>query len=373
MAKIKIPFLSPQAFIKSAREHIDHLIPTSHKVGSPPGTLVYTGKNEIETKIRLFQYDKQDIVIQDIKHVDDLEQMISKSKINWIEVEGLYDIESVRKLGKLFDIDSLTLEDILSVSQLPKIEGDKDYEYVTLKIIELIEEEFKFTISHFSIIAKNNLIITFSESQNTIFHELNNRLQNPNSMLRKSSASYLSYRILDTIVDNYYHTLDWFTNTLSDLEFELVENQRKKHINTILTFKKKWLLLRKSIYPLKDVIRKTSHSEHRFIQSAGKQYLDDLHDHLHTIFETMEILRETLDNLMDLYNSTVSNKMNEVMKVLTIVSSIFIPLTFIAGIYGMNFANMPELSSENGYFYTLGVMAIMGFLMFLFMKKKRWF
>ena len=373
MAKIKIPFISPRAFAQTARELVEYLKPTTHKVGAPPGTLTYTGKHHIPTTINLHRFTKSSADNFKIKDVDEFDGYMSPNHMHWIEVVGFENIEIIEKLGEKFEISAMTLEDLLNVGQLPKIEELENYVYTTLKIVEFDRKKEKFSISHFSMITQDNILITFSETSHKLFDEIGKRLQSPISKLRTSDISFLSYRLMDTIVDYYYYAMEWFSNTLGELEINLVEAPDKEHINTILTFKKQWLVLRKSIYPLRETIRKGLHTEHKFVKSIGKTFIVDISDHLQSIFETMEILRETLNNLMDLYNSTVSNRMNEVMQVLTIVSTIFIPLTFIAGIYGMNFEHIPELSWENGYFYVLILMLLIGIGMIIFMKRKRWF
>lgn len=373
MNKIKLPFLTPKAFTQTARELVQYLKSPTDKVGAPPGTLTYTGQHDIPTEIKLHHFDQEQFETSTIQNIDQLREKKLARKNNWIEVIGVKDIETIRTIGEIFGIDPLTLEDLLNVGQLPKIEELKDYLYITLKIVDFDTNEKKFNISHFSIIAFENVLLTFSETPHLLFDKLEMALKKTGSKLRTSSLNYLGYRMIDTIVDHYYFGLEWLSDTLGELEIELVEAPHKKHINTILTFKKKWLVLRKSIYPLRDEIKKRLHTEPVFVKSAGKKYINDVNDHLQSIFENMEIIRETLNNLMDLYNSTVSNKMNEVMQVLTIVSTIFIPLTFIAGIYGMNFENMPELSWENGYFYTLCFMLIIGIGMTIFMKRRHWF
>jgi len=373
MKKLKLPFLSASAYKLHAQSLLKHLRPSTQKIGAPPGTLTYTGDEKVPTKINFFQYDNNKFSSEEIDDVTDLQRRISPSHVNWIEVTGFENIDTIAKIGEMLAIDQLTMEDMLSVSQLPKIEEHDNYLYVTLKIVDVQAEEHKINYTHYSIIMMKNVLITFSEKPNKLIHHIETRLKNNFSKLRQSGIAYLGYRIIDTIVDYYYFSLEWFTDSLSDLELELVEKPSKKHINTILNFKKQWLILRKAFSPLKEAIRKMMNLEPIYIKSAGKHFVADLNDHMLSITETMEILRETLNNLMDLYNSTVSNKMNEVMQVLTIVSTIFIPLTFIAGIYGMNFVNMPELSWENGYFYTLGVMLCVGIVMTIYMKRKQWF
>ncbi len=372
MKKLKLPFLSPKAFSNSAKSIIEHLKPSVHKIGAPPGTLTYTGKNKLATQIRLFQFNKDEVLLDKITSTKELEDKISDKHISWIDVVGFDNIKLYDELGSYLGIDQLTLEDMLNISQLPKIEEHEDYLFITLKVVDLIKEENMFSFTHYNLIVKENMLITFSEKANPIFHNIEERLQNHSSPIRDSSIDYLSYRIVDTIVDHYYSALDWFTDILSELETELIDNPSKKHINSILTFKKQWMVLRKTIIPFKEAVRRLLKTETEFIKRAGENFIVDLLDHLQSIEETMVILRETLNNLMDLYNSTVSNKMNEVMKMLTLVSTIFIPLTFIAGIYGMNFQHMPELGMENGYFYVLGVMGVIGLFMFVYMKLNKW-
>ena len=372
MAKIKLPFLSTTAFTKSAKSLIEHLKPSVHKIGAPPGTLTYTGTNKVATQIRLFQYNKDEVLLDKISSIKELDSKISDKHISWIDVVGFDNIPLYDELGSYLGIDQLTLEDMLNISQLPKIEEHDDYLFITLKVVDLIAEENMFSFTHYNLIVKENMLITFSEKPNPIFHNIEERLQNHASPIRDSSIYYLSYRIVDAIVDHYYNALDWFTNILSDLESELIDNPSKKHINSILTFKKQWLVLRKAILPFKESVRRLLKLESDYVQLTGEKFITDLLDHLQSIEETMDILRETLNNLMDLYNSTISNKMNEVMKMLTLVSTIFIPLTFIAGIYGMNFHYIPELEMQNGYFYVLGVMGVIGLFMFVYMKLNKW-
>ena len=344
----KNKLVSPKVLGHSAKKLLEHFKPSTHNVGAPPGTLTYTGQDTVPTQIRLFQYNKNDVSIHRIDGIENLKQKISGKHTNWIDVVGFQDIDLISELGSSFKINQLTLEDILNISQLPKIEIQEDYMYITLKMFDVKPEKNILSFTHYSLIVKENMLITFSEKPNTIFSNLEKGLKNNFGEVRNSTIDHLSYRIIDTIVDYYYFTLEGFANILADLETELVENPSKEHIHSILTLKKQWLILGKAIFPFKEDIRRMLNLEPDFIQSAGKHYIGDLHDHLQSIGETMEILRETLNNLMDLYSSTVSNKMNEVMQTLTIVATIFIPLTFIAGVYGMNFRNLPELTWKYG-------------------------
>ena len=373
MNKLKLPFLSVNAYKAHAQSLLKHLRPLAKKVGAPPGTLTYTGDELLPTKINFFQYDKDKFTSESVGKVSEIKSKISNKHINWIEVTGFENIDAIGEIGQMLNIDQLTMEDMLNVGQLPKIEEHDNYLYITIKLVDTMPEEHKINFTHYSLIIMENVLVTFSEKPNSVQNHIEERLRTGTSKLRNANLEYLSYRIIDTTVDYYYIALEWFSNLLADLEVELIEQPSKKHINTILNFKKQWMILRKAFYPLKEAVRKMVSSDPSYIKSAGKHYVTDLHDHLMSIGETMEILRETLNNLMDLYNSTVSNKMNEVMQVLTIVSTIFIPITFIAGIYGMNFEIMPELSWKNGYFYALGVMAFTSIGMIVYMRHKKWF
>ena len=246
MNKIKLPFLNSKSFAESAKTLLHHLAPSPQKIGAPPGTLTYTGRETVETKINFFQYNQSEIDFQAIDTLENLTDKLSKKHVNWIDVSGFKNIDLISRIGTLFNIDQLTMEDMLNVSQLPKIEERDEYLYITLKLVELKVEENSFDFIHYSLIITENALITFSEKPSILLGGIEDRLKNNLSKLRNSTIAYLSYRIIDTIVDHYYNTLDWFTNILSDLELELVDNPSRKHINTILTFKKQWLVLRKA-------------------------------------------------------------------------------------------------------------------------------
>ncbi len=372
MKRVKLNFDTQKVIKNATKSLFSEFKPPVKKVGSLPGTLVYTGQKTAPTTVKLFQYDRKGISFKPVNNIDELKKNVSKTHVNWVDLTGFQNIEFIGEIGTYFEIDPLTLEDMLNVNQLPKIEEHDDYLYITLKLVELIPNSNTFEFTHYSMVIKGNTLLTFSENPNKLFDNIEELLQHNFNQLKHARQNYLSYRIIDTIVDHYNYSLDLFAVVLSDLELELIQSPTKMHIQTILRYKKQWLILRKALYPFKDAIRKMLTVEAKFIKKTGRHFITDLSDHLQSIAETMEILNATLNNLMDLYNSTVSNKMNEVMKVLTIVSTIFIPLTFIAGVYGMNFKSMPELQWENGYYYSLLVMVAISVLMIIFMKRKRW-
>ena len=373
MKKVRLPYLSKDSFKHTAQSLLNHLKTRPEEPGTDPGALIYTGSEETQTQIELFQYNKLDSSAVKAKSLQDLKDKFSKGHVNWVSVTGFSDIELIASLGKHFGIHQLTLEDILNVNQLPKFEEHDQYFFLTMKLLDISEEGQDLQLSHFSMVVRDNCLITFAERKHPLFVHAENLIKNKLIQVKNERIDYLVYRIMDTIVDYYQQTLEWFTDRLTELEFELIEKPSKRHIQTIMIYKKKWLVIRKYINPLKELMRKMMYTDHGFFKSTSDQYINDLQDHLQSTYQTVEVLRETLDNLMDLYNSTVSNKMNEVMQVLTIVSTIFIPITFIAGVYGMNFENMPELGWRYGYIGTLTIMLLTGISMTIYMKRKRWF
>lgn len=365
--------LTTKGILRSARALQKHFKPSVHKVGAPPGTLVYTGHQSYATTTDLIQFDATKLHRHPIHDEKQLKKLIHNDLVNWVRVTGFEDLETIGRIGNAFSIDPMIMEDVVQTGTMPKIELHSDYIFICMKQISVDETDNHLNMSHFSIVLSSAGVITFAETPLTVFDTLMERIQNDQSQVRRMPVGFLCYRILDTVVDYYSVILEWFTNAIADLEEQMIERPSKKHIHSILALKKQWLLLRKALIPLKEELRSAVHVESEFVKSLNEKYLSDIMDHLNGLTETLEIIRASLDNLMELNNSTISNRMNEVMQVLTVVTTIFIPLTFIAGIYGMNFKNMPETRWPNGYFYALGFMLIVGLSMVAYMKKRKWF
>jgi len=373
MTSRRLKYLSKAGFLNKSRAVLKHMKPSRQKIGAAPGTLIYTGHQNHPTEIELIQFDANDVEIQTLPDVQGIEKRIKEDKVNWYRVRGFEDISTIEAVGNAFNIDPMIMEDVVQTETIPKFEIYADHIFIALKQISINTEDNKIELSHFSLILSTNVLITFAEAPSEILNTLEERIRNSQSQVRRKPVSFLCYRVVDTIVDYYSMVLEWFTNTIAELEEQMVENPSKRHIHSILLLKKQWLVLRKALVPLRDELRSALNTNNDLIQSIGEKYMGDIEDHLNGLTQTLEIIHASLDNLMELNHSTISTKMNEVMQVLTVVTTIFIPITFIAGIYGMNFETIPETHWPNGYYYALGLMLVIALSMLAYMKKRKWF
>jgi len=345
----------------------------SHKVGQIPGSLTYTGVRESEpAAIRLLQYDENEVLYNKEVNYKDIIKNIQPSKVNWIHFFTLNQIEAIEKIGEHYDIHALMLEDILNVEHLPKVEFSEHHVFFTLKILAL-DDEYNIEQEHVSFILGNDYLISFKEQRGELFKPIRERIENNIGKVRKKRADYLFYLLMDAIVDNYYLLIEKLRKTIEEKEDELIENSGENYINEIHHLKKQILIIRKYIFALKEAVINLIKEEPNQIFESNYKYLTDVLDHVNFVFESIETFREDQKSLLDLNNNNMNNNMNQVMKTLTIVATIFIPLTFIAGIYGMNFKNIPELSLSWGYYGVWGLMVFVTLLMIWFMKRKKWF
>jgi len=344
------------------------------KVGLAPGTLVHIGEKKVEkVRIKLVAYNSEEIVEKELNSVEECVVFKDKPGTNlWINVDGLDHVEIIEKLGSYFEIHPLTLEDVLNTWQRPKMEDYESYVYTVLKIMLLDSEKKEIIIDQISIIFGYNYILSFQEREVGIFDPLRERLKNPASRLRKNGVDYLAYGLIDAVVDNYFLILEHFGEEIEDLEDELILHPAPEILKTIQKYKRDMIILRKSVWPLRELISGMQKIESEIIKDTTRIYLRDVYDHTIRVIESVEDLRDILSSMMDIYLSSVSNKMNDIMKVLTVIATIFIPLTFIAGVYGMNFDFMPELRWRWGYPAILLFMTLVGITMFAYFKKRRW-
>ena len=290
----------------------------------------------------------------------------------WINVDGLDQIEVIEKLGSYFNIHPLTLEDVLNTGQRPKMDDYGSYIYTVLKMMLLDKEKNEIIIDQVSIIFGYNYILSFQEREVDVFDPLRERLKNPASRLRKNGVDYLAYGLIDAVIDNYFVILEHFGEEIEELEDELVIHPSPETIKTIQKYKRDMIILRKSVWPLRELINGLQKIESELIKETTQIYLRDIYDHTIQVIDSVEDFRDILSSMVDVYLSSLSNKMNDIMKVLTVIATIFIPLTFVAGVYGMNFEYMPELQWRWGYPAILLFMATVGAIMFSYFKKKRW-
>jgi magnesium transporter len=318
-------------------------------------------------------YSEEDFSETNPKTIEEVIETIKKSKgVTWINIDGLHDVEAIEAICEFLDIHKLTVEDILSVGQRPKLEDYSHYLHAVLKEITLDSEGESIEHEQISFILKGNVLITFQERTGDVFDGVRKRIREGKGMVRKRGADYLLYALLDNVVDNYFVVLETYGEKLDDLETELLENPNKNTLAKLHNFRRETLGLRRTVYPLREMVATFEKLDEPIFSLSNKVFTRDLYDHTIKVIETVEIFRDMTSSLLDLYINSVSNKMNEVMKVLTIMTSLFIPLSFIAGVYGMNFQNMPELNYKYGYYIVLGLMAVVFIGIIIYLKRRKW-
>ncbi len=351
------------------KKHRIHVV----KTGLPPGTLVYTGQKKMDSvKITVLDYDEQKFREKQVTKIEDCFEFKATPTVTWINIDGLHDVEIIEKIGRDYDLHPLVLEDILHTGQRPKFEDLNQYIFVVLMMLRLNEENQSVISEQISLVLGSNFVISFQETVGDVFESIRDRIRNSKGRIRKMGADYLMYSLLDAIVDGYFAILESFGETIESLEEDLVDNPSKSIIHQIHRLKREMIFLRKSVWPLRELISSLERSESKLICESTDAYLRDVYDHTIQVIDTVESYRDTVASMLDLYISSLSMRMNEVMKVLTIIATIFIPLTFIAGVYGMNFHNMPELQWKYGYPVILLVMAAVSIGMLYYFKRKKW-
>jgi magnesium transporter len=345
----------------------------SKKAGAAPGTLVHIGEKKVEkTRIRLIDYDEKELQEKELETIEECFPCKEQPTVSWVNIDGIHDVETIQKIGTHFNIHPLVLEDIVNAGQRPKAEDFDDYVYIVIKMLYYDEKETQVTSEQISLVLGSNFLISFQERVGDIFEGVRDRIRKKKGRIRKSGADYLAYALMDAIVDHYFVIMEKFGEKIEALEEELVGNPKAQTLETIHTMKREMIYFRKQVWPLREVAGGLARGEFALISESTGVYLRDVYDHTIQVIDTLESLRDVLGGMLDLYLSTISNRMNEVMKVLTIMATIFIPLTFIAGIYGMNFKYMPELEWHWGYFMVWGIMVTVVIAMVAYFKKKTW-
>jgi len=342
-------------------------------LGLVPGSVVYVGKkNTSGLYIDVFDYDKTFFEEKEIDHIEDAYTYVDSKPITWININGLNHTEAIEKIGNYCKLHPLILEDIANTHQRPKIDEYDNYLFVVLKMLYFNEDE-KLSIEHISLVLGDGYVISFQESDGDVFDTIRNRIRNNKGKIRAMGSDYLLYALMDAIVDNYFNLIETMGDKIEELEDDLFEEKPNDNITyDIQNLKKEILKIRRAVFPLREVVNRLEKSEHKLVLNKTQFYLRDLYDHIIQVSENIEIYRDMIWGLMDMYMTTISNKMNEVMKVLTIIATIFIPLTFIAGIYGMNFDNIPELHHKYGYFILWGIMILIFVGLLYYFKRRKW-
>jgi magnesium transporter len=343
------------------------------KAGLPPGTLLYVGEKKTEkTTISVLDYDPKGIEEKTLARIEDAFGFKSKDSVSWINIVGIQDVQVIEKLGHHFDIHPLVLEDILHTDQRPKYEEYDQYIFIIVNMLWYDEKTNQVIPEQVSFILTDSCVISFQEIEGDVFQPVRERIRNGKGRIRMRGADYLLYALIDAIVDQYFIILEKIGEHIELIEEDVIHDPEPTVIQVIYRLKREIIYLRKSIWPLREVISNLQKQASPLIKETTDLFLRDVYDHAIQIMDTVETYRDMVSGLLDMYMSSVSNKMNEVMKVLTIFAAIFIPLTFIAGVYGMNFQYMPELSIPWAYHLVLLAMVAVGVMLLVFFKHKKW-
>jgi len=342
--------------------------------GLAPGTLVHIGEGKTEqVKIKIIDYDESQFREKQAKTIEECFYFKDTPTVTWINIDGIHEIEIIDKIGKYFGFHPLILEDIVNTGQRPKYEDFDSYIFIVLKMLYYDDKKDETAVEQVSLILGSNFVISFQEKEGDVFEPIRERIRNAKGRIRKMGADYLAYSLLDAIVDNYFSILEKLEEKIEGIEEDLMKNPTIETLQTIHDLKKDTIFLRKSVWPLRELISGLERGESNLIQKNIGAYLRDVYDHTIQVIDTIETFRDMISGMIDIYLSSVNNRMNEVMKILTMFAAIFIPLTFIAGIYGMNFQHMPELTWKYGYYIILAVMSTLGIVMLTYFKRKKWF
>jgi len=345
----------------------------SPKKGLPPGSLVHVGERKVDKpRITIIDYDADHFLEKEVDSVEECFPFHATSTMTWINIDGVHDPDLINRLGTAYGLHPLILEDIMTTSQRPKMEDLGSSLYVVLKMLELGGKGEEIVTDQLSLVLGANYVVSFQERPGDMFDPVRERLRLGKGRIRKQGADYLAYSLLDAVVDHYFVVLENLGEKIEALEDELVSDPRQETLHKIHALKREMIFLRKSIWPLREVVAKLERSESDLVREATGIFFRDVYDHTIQVIDNIETFRDMLSGMLETYLSSVSNRMNQVMKVLTIIATIFIPLTFLAGVYGMNFKHMPELEWKYGYFLVWGVMIALGAGMAVLFRRKKW-
>ncbi|MCX6553731.1 MAG: magnesium/cobalt transporter CorA [Candidatus Aminicenantes bacterium] len=353
----------------------DKIKKRSVKSGLPPGTLVHIGTKMVaKSRIHILDYDEQGVREKRNAPVGECLPFRDTESITWIDIEGLQDTGLLEHLGNSYGLHPLILEDILNTDQRPKLDDMESYLYVVLKMLDYDEPGLGIVSEQVSIVLGKNFVISLQEGrEGDLLEPLRERIRSGKGRIRKMGSDYLAYSILDSIIDRYFLILEKLGEKIEVLEEDLVSDPRPETLRQIHQLKREMISLRKSVWPLREVIYGLEKSESGLIQQSTRIFLRDVYDHTIQIIDSIETFRDMISGMLDIYLSSVSNRMNQVMKVLTIIATIFMPLTFLAGVYGMNFKYMPEIGWRWGYPLVLLIMIGVAVTMLKYFRKKKWF
>lgn len=343
------------------------------EVGSAPGTLLLIGEKKTdEPIISIVEYSDQEIVAKDAVPPEALFPYRDSTGTSWINIDGIHDLSLLTSIGEHFGIHPLTLEDIVNTGHRPKVEEFDNYLYIVLKMLQYHDDHHTISAEQLSLVLGENFLISFQETPGDVFAPVRRRIDRSKGRIRQRGCDYLAYALIDAVVDNYFQIIEKIGERIELFEDQLTDSDETVVAKEIHTLKREVIYLRKQVWPMRDVLSRLTKGEFDLIREENYIYWGDVYDHIVQLMDTIESYRDVLSGMLDLHLSTISNRMNEVMKLLTMMASIFIPITFIAGVYGMNFKNMPELEWPWGYGMIWAFMIAVVVVMLVIFKKKKW-
>jgi len=345
----------------------------SKKAGLAPGTLMYLGeKREAKVKIKIMDYDQHHLEEKEVGSVQECLPFQHTDTVSWINITGIHDMETIRALGERFNLHPLLLEDVVNTEQRPKIDDFEDYLFVVMKMIYPARYEHSVTHEQISLILGSKTVITLQEFEEDFFEPLRERIRKGKGRIRSLGTDYLAYALIDITVDNYFHLLEETGEQIETLQERILTDPTPAILGEIQDLKREMIYLRKSVWPLREIVNSLIRGEFKLVSEDVILYLRDVYDHTIQVIDNIETYRDMLSSMMDIYLSSVSNRMNEIMKVLTTIATIFIPMTFLAGLYGMNFKYMPELEIKWAYPAFWLVIVVTFIAMLMWFKRKKW-
>ncbi|MEY4931353.1 MAG: magnesium and cobalt transport protein CorA [Bacteroidota bacterium] len=352
---------SRKAALHKVTEHLTGVSSSNQETKAPQKVIV-----------ELISYDQESVLMEENKPLTELLATCETHRKNWMNIDGLSDRKLIDQIAEKFDLHYLLVEDIMNVDHQPKTDELDNHLFLTMKMFYRFDQE-KIEYEHISFVLGKNYLLSFQEKEGDIFSGIRSRIRQDNGIIRKRGTDYLLYRLVDTIVDSYYSVLEKIGEEVESIEENISNNPTVKDFQRIQKIRKEFIYLRRVVYPLREAINKIVKNENGFIDENNEKYFADVYDHVIHLIDSLDTYKDLTSTMMDLYMNTINYKMNEVMKLLTIITTIFIPLSFIAGIYGMNFENMPELGWQNGYFGVLAIMGVIFIMMIVYFRYKKWF
>jgi len=370
----KMDFSDLTKISKIISKNSDETVTTADTIGLQPGELIHVGERKVEeVTYDLIEYDKDSVIKKQLEKAEDCLTPKEKTSNFWINITGVHDPSVIQKFGKYFGLHKLVQADIMNTELRPKLEVSENYIFLVLKMPRFDKQNQRLVVEQVSIILGNNFVLSFQEIPGDVFEKIRERIRTGAGDVRKEKSDYLAYLLVDALTDNFFAVIEAIGDSTENLEKELMEKPSPKTLQTIHLLKRQLIILRKIIWPLREVTDSFERTTSDLVSSSTKTYLRDVYSHTIQVMDSVESLRDVVGGMLDTYLSSVSNKMNEVMKTLTIIASIFIPITFIAGVYGTNFDYIPELSWKGSYFVMIGVMSVIVIIMMMWFRKKEWF